>query len=225
MSDLRVKLVNLGLPKTGTTTLHQALTRAGWRVADHKVRRVHDRTPGIGGTYIGRQLYNGYFQTGDPFSNLDGLYDALTEISVLNPAASLWPQCDYAMIKAMRLERPDTLFVATWRPSAETSDSMRRWGNLGTDRLPAGPIPGLPEGYGATDAERIRWIDGHYDMLRDLFGDDPRYMELPVGAADARERLAAHVKIDLPWWGRANENPETGTSGRNDKAETARGAA
>ncbi|WP_323769118.1 hypothetical protein [Antarctobacter sp.] len=225
MSDLNVKLVNLGLPKTGTTTLHHALSQAGWRAADHKVRRIHDPTPGKGGTYIARQLYNGYFETGDPFRHLDGLYDALTEISALNPSATLWPQCDYAMIKAMRLARPDMLFVATWRPAAETSDSMRRWNNLGEDRLPAGHIPGLPEGYGATDPQRIRWIEGHYAMLRDLFGDDPRYLELPVGADDARNRLAAHIKMDLPWWGRRNENPETGPSGTNDKAETARGAA
>lgn len=225
MTDLRVKLVNLGLPKTGTTTLAHALAQAGWRPADHKVRRIHARKAGLGGTFVARQLYNGYFETGDPFRYLDGLYDALTEISALNPAASLWPQCDYTLIKAMRLARPDMLFVATWRPAAETSQSMRRWNNLGEDRLPAGAIPGLPEGYGTSDAQRIRWIEGHYAMLRDLFGDDPRYLQLPVGAADARDHLAAHIKIDLPWWGRLNQNPETGRSGKNDKAETARGAA
>lgn len=237
MSDLHVKLVNLGLPKTGTTTLAHALNRAGWRAADHKVRRVHSRVPGMGGTYIARQLYNGYFETGDPFHHLDGLYDALTEISVLNVAASLWPQCDYAMIKAMRLARPDMLFVATWRPASELSTSMRRWNNLGTDRLPKGTIPGLPAGYGDSEDQRIRWIEAHYAMLRDLFGDDPRYMELPVGAEDAQARLGAHLKMDLPWWGKLNENTENGAKTRQDrtgkpgktgtknKAEKARGAA
>lgn len=225
MSDLTVKLVNLGLPKTGTTTLHHALNEAGWRAADHKVRRIHDRRPGMGGTYIARQLYNGYFENGDPFAHLDGLYDALTEVSVLNAAASMWPQCDYTMIKAMRMARPDMLFVATWRPAAEISDSMRRWGNLGTDRLPKGPIPGLPTGYGENDDQRIRWIEGHYAMLRDLFGEDPRYMELPVGADDARQRLERHVGISLPWWGKLNENSGNRKTGKHNKAETARGAA
>jgi hypothetical protein len=189
------------------------------------VRRVHTRTPGLGGTYIARQMFNAYFETGDPFAHLDGLYDALTEISVLNASASLWPQCDYAMIKAMRIARPGMLFVATWRPAAEVSDSMRRWNNLGTDRLPKGPIPGLPAGYGDTDADRIRWIDGHYAMLRDIFGDDPRFMELPVAAPDAAKRLSAHLKIDLPWWGKLNENTDDRRSSRNNKAAKARGAA
>ncbi|WP_136441377.1 sulfotransferase family protein [Pacificoceanicola onchidii] len=208
----RVKLVNLGLPKSGTTTLAEALTKGGWRAADHKVRRIHSRKRGLGGTFIARQLYNGYFNSGNPFETLD-LYDALTEISVLKADVSLWPQCDYALIKAMRLTRPDMLFVATWRPAAELSDSMRRWNNLGKDRLPSGTLPGLPRGYGESDAERIRWIEGHYDMLRDLFGDDPRFLELPVAAEDARERLAAHIGLDLPWWGRANVNIENPAEG------------
>lgn len=202
-----VKLVNLGLPKSGTTTLSEALNKAGWLAADHKVRRAQNAEHGIGGTFIGRQLYNGYFNSGNPFEFLD-FYDALTEISVLKGDISLWPQCDYALIKAMRMSRPKLRFVATWRPAPELSDSMRRWNNLGKDRLPAGTLPGLPRGYGETDAERIRWIEGHYDMLRDIFGDDPRYLELPVGAEDARARLATHIGLDLPWWGRANVNTE-----------------
>ncbi len=204
-----VRLVNLGLPKSGTTTLAHALEQAGWRVADHKVRRVHTRTPGLGGTFIGRQLYNSYFACGNPFATLDPLYDALTEISVQNRGTSLWPQCDYAMIKAMRLAQPAVRFVATWRPAAEISDSMRRWNNLGTDRLPAGHIPGLPVGYGTEEPQRLRWIEGHYQMLRDLFGEDPRFLELPMAAPDARDRLAAHIGTDLPWWGRKNVNEDT----------------
>ena len=169
---------------------------------------MHTRTPGLGGTFVGRQLYNGYFETGNPFTHLDPLYDALTEISVQNGATSLWPQCDYAMIKAMRLAGPKVRFVATWRPAAEISDSMRRWNNLGTDRLPAGHIPGLPAGFGTREADRVRWIDGHYAMLRDLFGEDPRYLELPMAAEDARARLEAHVDAELPWWGRKNVNED-----------------
>ncbi|CUH77025.1 sulfotransferase [Tropicibacter naphthalenivorans] len=203
---MSVKLVNLGLPKSGTTTLAHALQQAGWHAADHKVRRIHTKDPTLGGTFVGRQIYDGYYQ-GDPFKRLD-LYDALTEINVLNGDVSLWPQCDYAVLKAMRLARPDMLFVATWRDPAEVADSMRRWNNLGTDRLPNAWVPGLPRGYGTSDAERIRWIEGHYDMLRDVFGDDPRYLQLDMAAEDARERLSAHIGEDLPWWGRVNVNTD-----------------
>ncbi|MDA7426651.1 sulfotransferase [Thalassococcus lentus] len=205
---MRLKLVNLGLPKSGTTTLAFALEQAGWHVADHKVRRSHTKDPTIAGTFIARQLYEAYFDNGDPFATL-GHYDALTEISALKAETSLWPQCDYAVIKAMRINHPNVKFVATWRPAADISDSMRRWQNMGKERLPKGAVPGLPRGFGKVEPERVRWIEEHYAMLRDLFGDDPRYLELPMGAQDARDRLAAHIQCDLPWWGKRNVNSET----------------
>lgn len=206
---MTVRLVNLGLPKSGTTTLATALRAAGWRVADHKVRHRDTTDPALAGTFVGRQIYDAYFAGQDPLARLD-LYEALTEISALKGAVSLWPQCDYAVLRAMRLARPGLRFVATWRPAADVSDSMRRWTNLGEDRLPAGAVPGLPAGYGASTHERIRWIEAHHAMLRDIFTDDPRFLELPVGAPDARDRLAAHLGCALPWWGRANVNAGSG---------------
>ena len=35
---MSLRVVNLGLPKTGTTTLARALKMAGFKVADHRVR-------------------------------------------------------------------------------------------------------------------------------------------------------------------------------------------
>jgi hypothetical protein len=34
-----------------------------------------------------------------------------------------------------------------------------------------------------------------------------------MGADDARERLSAHIGVDLPWWGRLNVNPERDDDG------------
>ena len=41
---MTVEIINLGLPKSGTTTLKHALTQAGFSVADHRIksREVHD---------------------------------------------------------------------------------------------------------------------------------------------------------------------------------------
>ncbi len=205
---MSLRLVNLGLPKSGTTTLCEALRRSGWQVADHKVRRTQTDDPAIAGTFVGRQIYEGYFETGDPLARL-GLYDALTEISVLNRDNCLWPQCDYALLSAMRRHHPELKFVASWRDPAEISDSMRRWNNLGSDRLPTGAIPGLPRGFGNDDAQRIRWIEGHYAMLEEVFGGDPHYLCLHVAAPDAAARLSGFLGHAVSWWGRANRNDKT----------------
>lgn len=205
---MSLRLVNLGLPKSGTTTLATALARAGWRVADHKLRRGQTDDPAQIGRFVAEQLYDGYFARRRPFARLDPWFDALTEISALRGPLSLWPQCDYAMIRAMRDSAPDLLFVATWRKAGAISTSMCHWNSLGDSRLPAASVPGLPHGYGTTEAERLRWIRGHYAMLRDIFGDDPRYLELNMAGKGARDRLATHIGQDLPWWGRVNTRAE-----------------
>lgn len=203
----KLKIVNLGLPKSGTTTLARALQEAGLFVADHRVRRDQCPVPEVRGTFVGSQIYAGYFDNGDPFGRL-GFYDALTEISALRKPLSLWPQCDYPLVKAMRDRHPDMKFVVTWRPAEAICDSMQRWGGLGQVRIPAATIPGLPHGFGAEFSERIRWIEDNHAMLRDVFAGCRNFLQLDMAAPDARGQLAEFLGMDLPWWGRANVNTD-----------------
>lgn len=203
----RQRIVNLGLPKSGTTTLAHALRRAGLRIADYRIRRRQTPDTALHGAYVGERLYHGYFTTGDPLHGLD-LFDGFSEISTLSEGHSLWPQMDWGVIDAIRLHHPNTHFIATWRMPEALSNSILNWSDLGTKRLPHGQIPGLPKGYGANPAQRVQWICAHYAHLERLFRDDPRFLLLDVGAADACARLSAFLGRDLPWWGKANRNPQ-----------------
>jgi hypothetical protein len=60
------KLVNLGLPKTGTTTLARALKITGFRVADHRIRPRQTESETLKNAFVADLLYQGYFQSGDP---------------------------------------------------------------------------------------------------------------------------------------------------------------
>ena len=195
------RVLNLGLPKSGTTTLGQALTAAGLRVADWKVRAGQSAVRG----YVGKLMYDGWFASGDPWQHL-GDFDAVTECSIVRDGLNLWPQTDWGLISALRGRNPGMRFVLTVRPAARISDSMGRWSNLGRRRLPDSAVPGLPEGFGATDAQRIRWIEGHHAFCRQVFAGADDFLELPVEAPDARDRLAGFLGMDLPWWGVANTN-------------------
>jgi hypothetical protein len=203
----RLKVVNLGLPKTGTTSLARALKIAGFRVADHRIRPRQTETPALKDAFVADLLYKGYFQTGDPAELFED-FTALTELSCLRKGKSLWPQMDFALIDAIRTHHPDVRFLASRRDSWDTSQSMLAWSDLGTDRLPASDIPGLPEGYGETSRERIQWIDGHYAHLSAIFAGDPAYLEYDVTDTGAHTAVAGHLGIDLPWWGQANANSE-----------------
>lgn len=202
---MTVRIINLGLPKSGTTTLGRALEQAGLTVADYKIRRGHSPDPKIAGSYVARQIYDGYYQTGDPLVRLQA-FDALTEISVLSPRLCLWPQTDFGVIDAIRKHHPDIRFVASRRDARDMSGSMLRWSDLGSERLPKGAIPGLPPGYGDTTLERVQWIEAHHAFLRCIFAGDPQFLDYDTADPDAPARLSVFLGLTLPWWGKANEN-------------------
>lgn len=199
MSALRV--INLGLPKSGTTTLGEALKKAGLTVADWKIRPGQ---PGPRG-FVGKLMYQGYFETGDPLALMPA-FDAFTEIDIVRNGLNLWPQTDWGLISAIRDHHPGARFLLTTRDPAKLSDSMGRWSNLGSHRLPVSAIPGLPEGYGATDAERIRWIEGHFRFCRKVFENADDFLEYDVADPGAPAKISAFLGITLPWWGIANAN-------------------
>ena len=209
---MTVRVINLGLPKSGTTTLAGALEKAGWRVADYRLRRGKCPDPDIAGSFVARQLYDGYFGAGDPLLRLQG-FDALSEISVLTRRLNLWPQTDFGLIEALRTRHPDLRFVASMRDPGEMAQSMLRWSDLGTDRLPQGSVPGLPRGYGETRLERAQWIAAHHAFLHRMFAGDPRFLAYDTSDPTAPARLGAHLGLSLPWWGTANSNRQT-ASGR-----------
>lgn len=200
---MSLRVINLGLPKSGTTTLARALKTSGFKTADHRIRARQTDLAEMKNAFVGDLVYQGYFETGDPAARLTG-FDAISEMSCLREGRSLWPQMDAGVIDALRQHHPNARFVATHRPTWDVSQSMMAWSDLGVERLPAGDIPGLPAGYGVTSKERERWIDAHYAHLALIFAGDDAYLELDITAPDAKDQLADHLGCDIAWWGRAN---------------------
>ena len=194
-----LKIVNLGLPKSGTTTLGMALRKAKLKVADWKVTDERIGEP----SFVGHLMYEGYYRTGDPLAFMPE-YDAFSEIDIVRQKMNYWPQTDWGLIAAIRQHHPGARFLLTTRDARKVSESMHAWSNLGTHRLPTNWIPGLPVPYGGTDDERIRWIEGHYAFCRQVFRDADDFLEVNVADDDARDKIAAFIGVELPWWGVAN---------------------
>jgi len=200
-----LKVINLGLPKSGTTTLGEALARAGLKVADWRIRKGQTPDDTLARRFVGKLMYEGYFEDGDPLARMPG-FDAFTEIDIVRNGLNLWPQTDWGLLDAIRKNHPNAKFILTHRDAASLSDSMGRWSNLGSFRLPNSAIPGMPEGYGETNEDRIRWIEGHYSFCRRVFDGDANFLEYDIKDDDAKGKIGAFLGIDLPWWGKANEN-------------------
>ena len=199
---MSLKIVNLGLPKSGTTTLGEALKAAGLSVADWKIRPGQAKLRG----FVGKLMYDGYFDGGDPLALMPD-FDAYSEIDIVRNGLNLWPQCDFGLLDAIRKHHPGARFILTHREPYALADSMRRWSNLGTRRLPKHAIPGLPEGYGDTTKQRVQWAEGHYEALTQFFENDPNFLEFTIADPDARVKISAFLGRELPWWGHLNANP------------------
>ncbi|SLN29376.1 hypothetical protein AQS8620_00905 [Aquimixticola soesokkakensis] len=191
---------NLGLPKSGTTTLATAWNEAGRRVADWRLPKAMDpERPFIGGL-----LYKGYYDSGDPLQHLSG-FDAFAEVSALAKTGNFWPQMDWGLIDALR-KHHSVKFTFTHRDPVKHADSMLRWNNLGSSRIPHSNIPGAPKGFAKGSDGLARWIEGHATFVRHVFANDPDFLEIDVAEATAKERLEQFSGIALPWWGTANAN-------------------
>lgn len=203
----RLRVINLGLPKSGTTTLARALKIAGLKTADYRIRRRQTQDPDLQGAFVGKLMYDGYFHAGDPLALMED-FDAFTEVNVLREGMSLWPQTDWGLIEAIRKHHPGARFLLSWRDPRAISDSMLRWSNLGLERLPQNAIPGLPRGYGETGHERVQWIEAHHAHVRRLFAGDDAFLEYDVADKSAQQKIGEFLGLELKWWGRANKSPK-----------------
>ncbi len=198
-------MVNLGLPKSGTTTLGHALKLSGLKVADYRIRPHQTDDQDLQREFVAQCMYRGYFQTTDPLNELDE-FDGFAEISALRGGLSLWPQMDFGLIQAIRDHHPGVRFLASYRDPRALSNAMLRWSDLGTERLPQSEIPGLPAGFGETTHERMRWIEAHYAHLRQIFKNDDVFLEYDVSDKQAPAQISAHIGVSLKWWGKTNKN-------------------
>ena len=128
---MTVEIINLGLPKSGTTTLKHALTQAGFSVADHRMKSREDPNDPADRVFVGDLMYQGLFKYGDPLALLND-HDALTEISFIYGGNSVWPQCDHALLLALRKLHPKLCFIATRRDTEHMARSIMRANSMVT---------------------------------------------------------------------------------------------
>lgn len=210
----------IGFPKSGTSTLQRAFTASGLTSAHWTWN----------GTAIGRLIYDGWFDRGDPLALLQGL-DAVTQMDFCHPESgrNYWPNLDISLLLAIRRLHPEVRLIFNARPYDATVDSFAHWQGWGAlvGRVTRADIPGLPAGRGDRHEDLTRWIEAHHAAIRDIFDYDPNFLDLDITAPDARSRLSSFIGRPLKWWGVENANPPSGEDEENeddDKAAPAEGS-
>lgn len=195
-----MRLFNLGLPKSGTSTLHRTLVEAG-------LKSAHWEVPGLG--HVGPAIYRRYFEGRDPLADFAS-FDATTQADYVVGNVSIWPQMDVALIRRILSFHPECSLLLLRRKPEQIVDSMSRWNDM-LSRINAVGAPGLPAGYASDRGNAVKWIETHYANCRQHFGGYRRYFETDLESPDALQVIQAAARAELSWWGRENENPKPDT--------------
>lgn len=193
--SMPLKLFVVGFPKSGTSTLQNALTRSG-------LKSAHWSDPVAG--YVGPSMYKRYFRGEDPMTDFAD-FDAVTQADVTINGSNYWPQLDFSMLRAIQRYHPDCLFTLNYRAPEETAASMIKWADYG-ERLRSNDIPGLPKRYGRNAKELATWIGAHHEALRHFFRDSDHFFEYDIADPKAPELLGDRLGIPIKWWGQSNVN-------------------
>jgi hypothetical protein len=190
--DAPMKVMVIGFPKSGTTSITEALRASGLRAA-------HWRLPS--GRFVGQAIYGAVAMGRDPFFHLKK-FDAVTQADVCLPEQKLclWPNLDFAVLRAIRRAHPECLFLLNYRQPDAICDSIAKWADLGW-RLRVSNIPGLPKGLGGKREHLMSWIENHYDACRTYFANDEKFLELDIEAADVPEKLGKALGMEIIGWG------------------------
>lgn len=199
---MALKLFAVGLPKSGTSTLHKALQSAG-------LKSLHWRSPEK--VLIGRAMYLRHM-AGEPIMADFPNANAVTQADGITMNTSYWPQMDPAILRALRKQHPECQFVLNRRDPLLIASSIQRWGNL-MERLFTVGAPGLPPRTATGAAALVRWIEGHYANIAEQFAGDPNFFDYDISDPTAPETIAARIAVPLPEWGQENVNDGTGRLG------------
>ena len=187
-----MKLMVIGFPKSGTTSITTALEASG-------VRSAH----WIDGErrFIGALIYRSILTGEDPFARLTG-YDAVTQADacVPNLNVNVWPNLDFSVLAKIRQTHPECLFVLNYRRPEAICNSIEKWPNM-QKRFEVSDIPGLPRGMGGKRKHLMAWIENHFDACRTYFARDERFLEIDIERADAPDLLGAALGIRISDWG------------------------
>ena len=193
-----MKLMVIGFPKSGTTSLTQALETSGIRSAHWK----DDQSRPVGGL-----IYHAALNGLDPFAHLQS-YEAITQADICLPKRGInyWPNLDFALLRAIRRAHPSCLFLLNYRRPEAICDSIIKWRDL-HQRLQRANILGLPRNFGGKREHLLAWIENHFDACRTFFANDDRFLEIDIEGPDVPERLGAALGMPITGGGHFKPDP------------------
>ncbi len=209
-----MKVFCVGPPKSGTVTLHKALTAAGLNCCHGKASL--DQPP------IAIQLWRAFIEGRNPLHYIPRGIEAIADAHLTRSPGwdniTLWPAFSPLFLQRFRLCNPETFILLHKRDPEAWLNSVNRWKNLRA-RLVKADLPFLPPSAGAKDDDMIEWITDHYKRVCDMFEEDKFFLSINIEDDNAPIEIGEALGLELPWWGVTNMNEETEDEIRHDELD------
>lgn len=186
---------NIGMPKSGSSTLQNAFTRSGIHSL-HWYNKTVDK-------YVGREIYKRHWLSENLLADFPGAR-AVTQADLITWDLSFWPQMDPAIIRKIAQQNPGCKFLLPLRAPEKIAASMFRWGNF-IERLHKVGAPGLPPRQATNEDRVIQWIEAHFTNMREMFGSGDRMVSFELEDEAAPEIVGRAIGCDIQWWGQLNK--------------------
>lgn len=192
----RQRVFVVGHNKTGTRSIHQFLSRNGFRGVHWDNRRLAESM--ASNLARGRPLLEGY-ERYDAFSDMEsvvwGSYGPRFDGRETRPGRLIYA---YRWFRLLDRQYPGSLFIYNTRPVADWLDSRLAHGDGRYANACRAALAwrSRDQGYSLDDL-RAHWRDEfheHERLLREHFGNSPRLLHVDITADDAGERLAAFLE-------------------------------
>ena len=187
-----LKFMLVGLPKSGSKSIHKALKSA-------RIRSVHSND-------ICARAYRNWRRGRDLMAGFEHI-EAICELvwfGQLKPVDYVL-QFDRRYLLDLRAQY-EVGFLLNTREPASLLSSITRWRPTTRSDWIGADLPFLRAGKGRRDQDFIDGINRHYDMIRETFRDDPLFRECDIADPAMPDVLAEMVGSRPSWWGKANVN-------------------
>jgi hypothetical protein len=197
---LPLPILNMGMPKAGTSTLWAFFECAG-------LKTNHDHKCGVA---MRRAAYNGIGPLRAPRSCGKKGAEAILQMDRIKPPTNcFFPQIQ--LLDEIHQEHPNATFILNFRPVDDWINSARMWSGM-TARFSLCDLPGLPTGVGGKNQELRNWYCGHVRHIREFVALYPSHALIELDLYDTERSARVMAKLfetNETCWGHANKGTQS----------------
>jgi hypothetical protein len=203
-------IINLGMPKCGSTSLYAFFACAGLKTSHYFCNAAddhyHDERCG--------SCMNSHAKQGLPVLEGCGNYDVHTQIDTEGTGMCIFPQV--SLLEQFHQEAPNATFILPFRDMDHWIRSLKNW-QWEKSHPPMNDILKqchidkiLPEGQGGNDMELRQFMCDHVTRVREFVKKYPSHklIELNIEGSYTGQVLSSLFRVNEKCWVHTNANPK-----------------